>query len=63
MMASVWSIASRISSSEFAFTIRASTTPGGFTSRCMGESAGATTNLSSEMPSRLPWRSTTPITR
>src|SRR5947209_4000942 len=63
MMPSTWPIASRISTSERAFTISASITPGGFTSRWIGETAGAITNLSSEMPSRLPRRSATPMTR
>ena len=63
MMPSTCPIASRISTSELAFTISASMTPGGFTSRWMGETAGAITNLSSEMPSRLPRRSATPMTR
>src|SRR5205807_7891815 len=63
MMPSTSPIASRIASSELAFTISASITPGGFTSRWIGETAGAMTNLSSEMPSRLPRRSATPMTR
>src|SRR5438309_10658389 len=57
------SMAARISGSDGAFTIRASITPGGFTSRWIGDTAGATTNLSSDIPSRLPRRSATPMTR
>src|SRR5258705_312923 len=61
--ASACVIASRISAWELAFTATASTTRGGLTKRLSGAVAGATANLSSEMPNRLPCFSTTPITR
>ena len=62
-IASACAIASRISSCEAAFTASASITRGGFTQRFTGDDAGATANLSRDNPSRLPWRSTTPMTR
>ena len=43
--------------------MKTSTTFGGATNRLTGESAGATTNLSSDSPKMLPRVSTTPITR
>src|SRR5882762_584195 len=61
--ASACSIAFRISGCDPAFTASASTTRGGLTKRLSGALAGATANLSSDSPNRLPCFSTTPMTR
>jgi len=62
MTASACDIASRISAWEFAFMATASTT-GRIDITPQRALAGATTNLSSEIPNRLPCFSTTPMTR
>ncbi len=63
MTPSATSMASRISTSDRAFTSRASTTPGGFTRFWAGAKAGTTTKRSSGNPRTLPCFSTTPTTR
>src|SRR6266550_1013213 len=63
MTPSATSMASRISTSERAFTRRASTTPGGFTRLWAGAKAGTTTKRSSGNPRTLPCFSTTTNSR